>query len=91
MVSGDICEPPPPPLAPVEAGELEKESNGPAGLPALDCEEDDFEEVSDFKASIADDAAPRASNMTEPQQRRALRPLVHACSSASAMPAQKPQ
>jgi hypothetical protein len=78
MVSGDICEPPPPPppLTPVDAGELEKESNRLAGPPALDCEDDDFEEVSDFKASIADAAAPRASNMTEPQQRRALRPRL---------------
>jgi len=32
---------------------------------ALDCEDDDFEEVSDFRASIADDAAPRASNITK--------------------------
>jgi len=30
----------------------------------VDCEDDDFDEVSDFRASSADDAAPRASSMT---------------------------
>jgi len=66
MVAGEICEPPPPPPAFVldEAEELEKESNRLAGLVPLDCEDDDFEEVSDFRASIAEEAAPRASNMT---------------------------
>jgi hypothetical protein len=82
MVAGEICEPPPTPVLPLEAVEAEEpgeRSNGLVEPCLVDFADDDFEEVSAWRASIADDAAPRASNMTEPQQRRALRPLVHAC------------
>jgi hypothetical protein len=76
MVAGEICEPPlpPPVLVLDEAEELEKASNRLAGLIALACEDDDFEEVSDFRASIADDAAPRASNMRTPPTPRNAAP-----------------
>jgi hypothetical protein len=49
MVSGEICEPPPPPLllpAEVEAWELEKKSNELAWLTPVDFAEVDFEDVS---------------------------------------------
>jgi hypothetical protein len=94
MVAGEICEPPLPPallLEPVEAEAVAKESNRLVLAVPVAFADDDFEEVSAWRASIADDAAPRANNMTEPQQRRELRLLVHACCSASAMPAQKTQ
>jgi hypothetical protein len=65
MVSGEICEPPPPvpALEPVEAEELEKKSNELAWLTPVVFADDDFEDVSAWRASIADAAAPRASNM----------------------------
>jgi hypothetical protein len=69
MVAGDICEPPP--LNPVAGAELPEgevppaRPNGSAELwpKPVDAGEDDFEEVSDLKASIAVYAAPRANNM----------------------------
>jgi hypothetical protein len=66
MVAGDICEPPPNPEAAVELFDAEapaEKSNGLAG----GCGDVDFVEVSDFRASSAADAAPRASSMTELQ------------------------
>jgi hypothetical protein len=70
MVAGDTREPPPDPkgggggLADVEV--VPERSNGFAasGVTPVVCEDDDFDEVSDLRASSADDAAPRASSMT---------------------------
>ena len=75
MVSGDICEPPPPEPegepAPTEADELEDiRSNGLLASWPVDCADDDFDDVSALRASMADDAAPRAKNMAELQQGR---------------------
>jgi hypothetical protein len=86
MVCGDICEKPPPDpepeLEPTEAGELEDiRSNGLVAfwLTPVVCA-DDFDDVSALRASRADDAAPRAKNMTELQQGRTDdgRQFVHA-------------
>ena len=41
----------------------------------VDWVEAEFEEISLLRVSMADDAAPRANNMAELQQRRATRPL----------------
>jgi len=67
MVSGEICAQPPlePELVaePTEAVELEDiRSNGLAAfwLTPVDCADDDFDDVSALRASIADDAAPKA-------------------------------
>jgi hypothetical protein len=78
MVSGEICEHPPPDPEPepepepTEADELEDiRSNGLAEfwLTPVVCV-DDFDDVSALRASIADDAAPRAKSMVELQQGR---------------------
>jgi hypothetical protein len=69
MVCGDICDQPVVPDAGVElpaAGVDEPERSN--GLDALwlevpDCADDDFDEVSDCRASHMDDAAPRANIM----------------------------
>jgi hypothetical protein len=53
--------------------------------------DDDFDDVSAWRASRADDAAPRANNMAELRQRRLARPVTHASSSANAMPLRKTQ
>ena len=73
IVSGDICVNPFPPVAGLgfaEAAELLDTSNGliEFWLKPVVCGDDDFEEVSDCRASIADDRAPRASNMAELRQ-----------------------
>jgi hypothetical protein len=73
MVAGDSWENPLEPEAGVglpEAAALPEKSNGFVGacLKPVDCGDDDFEEVSDWKASSADDTAPRASSMTELRQ-----------------------
>ncbi len=80
MVCGDICEPPPPDPEPVpeptEADEPEDiRSNRllASWLRPVDCADDDFDDVSALRASIADDAAPKARNMAKLQQRRAGR------------------
>jgi len=74
MVSGETCEHPPPDPEPepepTEADELEDiRSNGLAEfwLTPVVCV-DDFDDVSALRASIADDAAPRAKSMVELQQ-----------------------
>src|SRR5206468_1144065 len=76
MVCGDICEPPPPEPEPepepTEADEVEDiRSNGllASWLTPVVCV-DDFDDVSALRASIADDAAPRAKSMMELQQGR---------------------
>src|SRR5439155_14600037 len=75
MVSGEICEqplPPEPVPAPIEAEPLEDDRpNGLAAswLTPVVCA-DDFDDVSALRASMADDAAPRAKNMAELQQGR---------------------
>ncbi|WOH54192.1 hypothetical protein [Bradyrhizobium sp. sBnM-33] len=75
MVSGDIGEPvPPEPVpGPIEADAFEDmKANGLAEfwLTPVDGA-GDFDDVSALRASIADDAAPRAKNMAELQQCRA--------------------
>jgi hypothetical protein len=80
MVCGEICEQPPPDPEPepepepepTEADELEDiRSNGLVEfwLTPVVCA-DDFDDVSALRASMADDAAPRAKNMAELQQGR---------------------
>ena len=70
MVAGDICEPPPEPKGggggAADAEALPDRSNGFAtsGVTPVFCEDDDFDEVNDLRASSADDAAPRANSMT---------------------------
>jgi hypothetical protein len=77
-VDGDSCESPLDPEAGgVKLGEAEapaEKSNGFAESwprPVV-CDEDDFDEVSDWRASNADDTAPKASTMAE------LRQIPHA-------------
>src|SRR6266404_5264023 len=73
IVAGDICEPPPgmqaelPEAAFPEVEAVPDKSNGlvESWVTPVDCEDDDFDEVSDLRASNTDDAAPRASSMTE--------------------------
>jgi hypothetical protein len=72
-VAGDSCENPLEPEAGVglpDAAALPEKSNGFVGvwLKPVDCGEDDFDEVSDWRASNADDTAPRASSMTKLRQ-----------------------
>jgi hypothetical protein len=70
MVSGEIDAPlPPDPVPePIEAGEVgDNKPNAAFWLAPLVCA-DDFDDVSALRASMADDAAPRAKNMTELQQ-----------------------
>lgn len=78
MVCGDICEPPPlePALEAVEAWVLLPDrSNGleAACVKPVDVVDADFDDVSDLRASIAADAAPKARNMAELRQRRIMR------------------
>jgi hypothetical protein len=66
MVAGEICGHPPGAEAGAGLAEVEgllEISNGFVALKPVDCEEDEFDDVSDLRASSADDAAPRASNM----------------------------
>jgi hypothetical protein len=73
MVSGEIDAPlPPDPVPePIEAGEVgDNKPNAAFWLAPLVCA-DDFDDVSALRASMADDAAPRAKNMTELQHGRA--------------------
>jgi hypothetical protein len=81
MVAGDICEPPP--VNPVAGSNFPKPRS--AGRPngslepspkPVDAGEDELDEVSDWIASIAVDAAPSANNMAElqPMPHRAARP-----------------
>jgi hypothetical protein len=75
MVCGDICEPPPPEPGPEPTAADEPEdirSNGllASWLRPVDCADDDFDDVSALRASMADDAAPKARNMAKLQQRR---------------------
>jgi hypothetical protein len=56
------------------------------------CGDDDFEEVSDFRASNTDEAAPRASSMTELLRApHSAAFCFHANGSAKAVPVQKTQ
>ena len=85
MVDDDIFTPPPSKLVLVlveaaAVGGSAGKSNGlldpwpkPVGFA-----DDDFDEVSDKRASMADDIAPIAGNMAELRQRRRARPLAHA-------------
>ena len=73
MVAGDSCENPLEPEAGLEFPEgavPAGRSNGFVGvwLKPVDCGEDDFDDVSDWRASNADDTAPRASSMTKLRQ-----------------------
>jgi len=99
MVAGDICEPPTAPVpelvAAVEAVAVEVLADKPNGsfVSLLEPADfvDDFDDASAWRASMADDAAPRANNMTELRQRRFARPVTHARSSANTMPLRKTQ
>src|SRR5882762_967154 len=68
--SASAAPPPPDPKGggggAADADVVPERSNGFAAswVTPVDCEDDDFDEVSDFRASSADDAAPRASSMT---------------------------
>src|SRR5260370_2822637 len=73
MVAGDSCENPLEPEAGVELPEgavLPERSNGLAGawLKPVDGGDENFDEVSEWRASSADDTAPRASSMTKLRQ-----------------------
>jgi len=67
IVSGEICEQPLVPdeggVEPAEVAVLLERSNGLAGSLAPDCDEADFDDVSDLRASSADIAALRAGSM----------------------------
>jgi hypothetical protein len=82
MVCGDICVKPLPPVPVVEPVEawvlLPDKSNGleAAWVKPVDVVDDDFDDVSDLRASIAADAAPKAGNMTELRQHRTTRTKV---------------
>jgi hypothetical protein len=96
MVAGEICAPPPPDPEPGPTDACEPEGEISNGLfafwPApVDCADDDFDDVNALRASMADDAAPKARNMARLQQRRRSRPIARACSSASAVPRRKIQ
>jgi hypothetical protein len=75
MVAGDICEPPPlePEPWPTEADEFEDNTSNALAefwvTPVVGVD-DDFDDVSALRASIADDAAPRAKSMVELQRGR---------------------
>jgi hypothetical protein len=91
MVCGEICVKPLPPvvvLVALEAWVLAEVSNGleAACVKPVDVVDDDFEEVSDLRASIAADAAPKAGNMTELRQHRTTRTKVLWTNSASPVP-----
>ena len=91
MVCGDICEPPllEPVLVAVEAWVLLPDrSNGleAACVKPVVVMDDDFDDVSDLRASIAADAAVKAANMTELRQHRTTRTKVLRSSSARPMP-----
>jgi hypothetical protein len=99
MVAGDICEPPPelePEPWPTEADEFEDNASNAFAefwvTPVVGVD-DDFDDVSALRASMADDAAPRANNMAELRQGRTQRPTDRSCAcfSASAVPCGKTQ
>jgi hypothetical protein len=73
MVAGDICENPVDPAAAAglpEAGAPAERPNrsAEAWLKPVDCVGDEADEVNDWMASSALDAAPRANSMAELQQ-----------------------
>ena len=77
MVSGEIDAPPAPPEpapGPIEAEAVEdgRSNTLVAFWPAPEVCEDDFDDVSALRTSMADDAAPRANNMAELQQGRTM-------------------
>jgi hypothetical protein len=97
MVCGEICVKPLPPVPVLTALEawvlLSDVSNGleAACVNPVDVVDDDFDDVSDLRASIAADAAPKAGNMTELRQRRITRTKVLRISSARSVPSRKTQ
>jgi hypothetical protein len=97
MVAGDICEPPLNPEAGAELPEGELSPARPNGSAEpfpkpVDAGEDDTEEVSFLRASIALDAAPRASNIKRTPTNAAWRDLTfHADGSANLVPWRKSQ
>jgi len=97
MVAGDICEPAPGPKAGAElpaAGALPETSNGfvESWIRPVAGGDDDFEEVSDLRASKTDDAAPRANSMTKLHQTpHSAAFCFHAERSANAVPSRGTQ
>jgi len=70
MVAGDICENPVVPDGNVEFPDAEVPWARPnmsavAWLKPADCDDDEADEVNDWMASSADDAAPRANSMAK--------------------------
>ena len=71
MVAGDSCENPLPPEAWVEPAEVavlalpERSNRFEPWLKPVVCGDDDFDAVSDWKASRTDEAAPRASSIAK--------------------------
>jgi hypothetical protein len=68
MVAGDICENPVAPAAGVELVAVEAllgmlKASVEASLKPVACGDDDIDEVNDWMAFSADDAAPRANSM----------------------------
>ena len=73
MVAGDICENPVAPAAGVELVAVEAllgilKGSVEASLKPVACGDDDIDEVSDWMAFSADDAAPRANSMAKLRQ-----------------------
>jgi len=74
MVAGDSCDNPLEPEAGVElpqAAVLPERGLAGAWLKPVDGGDDDLDEVSEWRASSTDDAAPRASSMTDSDKCRA--------------------
>jgi hypothetical protein len=73
MVAGDSCENPVVPDGNVELPDVEAAGARPnmsavAWLKPVDCDDDEADEVNDWMASSADDAAPRANSMAKLRQ-----------------------
>jgi hypothetical protein len=91
MVAGDICEHPPEQDAGVEPPELTALPARSNGVFAVGCDDVDFDEAGDSRASSTDDKAPRAGSMAELRQRQqTARPHnFHRRESANAVPLSK--
>ena len=92
MVSGEICDtaaagPGPEPTEACEFDDGQIERALAFWLKPVDCADDDFDDVSALRASMADDAAPKGKQHGRtPTTPRRSRPIAHAYSSASAVP-----
>jgi hypothetical protein len=97
MVAGDICENPVVPEGAAELPDVEVPPDRPnmsavAWLKPVDCDDEEADEVNDWMASSAVDAAPRANSMAELRQmpQRAAFTLENP-RSANAVPSRKSQ